>query len=103
MNVKVMKRLIDTEKEGPFAGAIALVADDGLTALEVLRNELNAGRQIHFILMDYIMVLFHCLSSNRYHSIGLLQVTMNGPDAARIMRQDLLYNGVIIGHFFNVL
>lgn len=66
MNVKVMKRLIDTEKEGPFAEAIALVADDGLTALEVLRNELNAGRQIHFILMDYIMVLFLCLSSTQY-------------------------------------
>ena len=56
MNVKVMRKFIESEKDGPFAGAVILTADDGSTALEVLREEMVAGRRVHFVLMDYIMV-----------------------------------------------
>ena len=58
MNVKVMKRLIESETDGLFARAVCLAADDGSTAVELLRAEMSAGRQVHFVLMDYIMVAF---------------------------------------------
>ena len=56
MNVKVVVRLIESEKEGVFANATLLTADDGTTAVEQLRSEMTAGRVVHFILMDYVMV-----------------------------------------------
>ena len=55
MNVKVVARLIESEKEGPFANATLLTADDGTSAVEQLRSEMIAGRAVHFILMDFIM------------------------------------------------
>ena len=59
MNVKVVVRLIESEKEGIFANATLLTADDGTTAVELLRNEMAAGRAVHFVLMDYVMVMIH--------------------------------------------
>ena len=56
MNVKVVARLIENEKVGPFANAVLLTADDGATAVEQLRGEMAAGRPVHFVLMDFIMV-----------------------------------------------
>lgn len=56
MNCKIASRLIESEKTGLFADATILTADDGTTALECMRSELSAGRQIDFILMDYVMV-----------------------------------------------
>ena len=50
-------RLIESEKEGIFANATLLTADDGTTAVELLRNEMAAGRAVHFVLMDYVMVM----------------------------------------------
>ena len=52
-----MGKIIGSADSGPFAGAILLEADDGLTALELLRSELAAERQVHFVLMDYVMVI----------------------------------------------
>ena len=56
MNLKVLIRLIESEKEGIFANAVILTADDGTTAIETLQQQTSAGRQVHFVLMDSIMV-----------------------------------------------
>jgi CheY-like chemotaxis protein len=56
LNIKVVVRLIESEKAGPFANATLLTADDGATAVEQLRTEMAAGRAVHFILMDFVMV-----------------------------------------------
>eukprot|EP01035_Chromulina_nebulosa_P069316 gene69316-biopygen17506 len=85
LNCKVVARLIESEKAGDFANATLLIADDGATAVHQLRSEMSAGRVIHFILMDYIMT------------------TMHGPDAARIMRDELHFRGAIIGITGNAL
>ena len=52
-------RLIESEKEGIFANATLLTADDGTTAVELLRNEMAADRAVHFVLMDYVMVMIN--------------------------------------------
>ena len=46
MNCKVVSKLIENEKEGVFAGATLLTADDGTTAVEQLRMEQAAGRPV---------------------------------------------------------
>ena len=56
INVKVLTRLIESEKEGVFANAVILTADDGTTAIETLQQQTSAGRQVHFVLMDSVMV-----------------------------------------------
>jgi CheY-like chemotaxis protein len=62
-----------------------LEADDGFTALDVMRREMEADRAIDFVLMDYIMV------------------RMNGPEAVQKMRVELGYRGVVIGITGNAL
>jgi hypothetical protein len=57
MNIKVVVRLIQGEKVGAFAHATILTADDGTTAIEQLRSEMSAGRQVDFVLTDFVMVL----------------------------------------------
>ena len=64
---------------------IILEADDGSAAVDVLRSETEAGRAVDVVLMDYVMV------------------RMNGPEAARRMRVDLGYRGVVIGITGNAL
>ena len=56
LNCKVVSKLIEGEKEGVLANATLLTADDGTTAVEQLRTEKSAGRTVHFVLMDYVMV-----------------------------------------------
>lgn len=56
MNVKVVVRLIQGEKVGALSNATILTADDGITAVEQLRNEMSAGRQVDFVLTDFVMV-----------------------------------------------
>ena len=56
LNCKVVAKVIEGEKEGAFANATLLTADDGTTAVEQLRSELSAGRPVHFVLMDFVMV-----------------------------------------------
>ena len=62
-----------------------LEADDGSTALDVMRGEMAADRAIDFVLMDYVMI------------------RMNGPEAVQKMRADLGYHGVVIGITGNAL
>ena len=52
----MVARLIESVKVGTFANATLLTADDGTTAVEQLRDEMSAGRAVHFVLMDFIMV-----------------------------------------------
>ena len=56
LNRKVIVKLIESEKKGKLKNARLLEADDGTTAVETLRRELSEGRQIDFVLMDYVMV-----------------------------------------------
>ena len=49
-------KLIESEKKGPLKNARLLEADDGSTAVETLQRELAEGRQVDFVLMDYVMV-----------------------------------------------
>lgn len=62
-----------------------LEADDGCTALDVMRSEMAGGRRIHLVLMDFIMV------------------HMNGPEAVQKMRAELGYDGIVIGITGNAL
>jgi len=62
-----------------------LEADDGSTALDVMRSEMAADRAIDFVLMDYVMI------------------RMNGPEAVQKMRAELGYRGVVIGITGNAL
>ena len=62
-----------------------LEADDGATALEVMRSETAAGRVIDFVLIDFIMV------------------HMNGPEAVQHMRAEMGYRGEVIGITGNAL
>jgi len=62
-----------------------LEADDGSTALDVMRSEIEADRAIDFVLLDYVMI------------------RMNGPEAAQKMRAELGYRGVVIGITGNAL
>ena len=66
-------------------GVSILEADDGSTALDVVRTETAADRAIDFVLMDYVMI------------------RMNGPEAVQKMRADLGYRGVVIGITGNAL
>ena len=56
INCKVLAKLIESEKVGRFANAAILTADDGTTAVQMMKDEMSAGREIHFVLMDYVMV-----------------------------------------------
>ena len=56
LNRKVIVKIIESEKKGRLQNARLLEADDGTTAVEVLRRELSEGRKIDFVLMDYVMV-----------------------------------------------
>ena len=56
MNRKIMARIIEGDKSGPFASSVLLEADDGVTAVETLRSEMAAGRRLDFVLMDFVMV-----------------------------------------------
>ena len=56
LNRKVVVRLIESEKKGRLKNARLLEADDGTTAVETLRREVSEGRQVDFVLMDYVMV-----------------------------------------------
>ena len=56
-------KIIESEKKGRLQNARLLEADDGTTAVEVLRRELSEGRKIDFVLMDYVMVRYSFLQN----------------------------------------
>ena len=80
LNRKVVIKLIESVKSGPLKNARLLEADDGTSAVETLRQELSDGRQVHFVLMDYVMVggpnlrllwtvLLHMIPISIYHRL----------------------------------
>ena len=81
-----MRRMLQSSANKPILGdCVILEADDGFTALDLMRSESAAGRVINFVLMDYVMI------------------RMNGPEAVQNMRVDLGYRGVVIGITGNAL
>mmetsp|Transcript_22647 Transcript_22647/g.32557 ORF Transcript_22647/g.32557 Transcript_22647/m.32557 type:complete len:147 (+) Transcript_22647:1364-1804(+) len=79
LNRKVIVRQIESERKGRLSKTYIRQADDGLTALEVMREELQEGRHFDVVLMDYTMI------------------NMHGPDAATVMRKEFKFRGPIIG------
>ena len=53
---RMTAKLIESEKGGWLKNARLMEAEDGTTAVKVLRRELQEGRQVDFVLMDYVMV-----------------------------------------------
>eukprot|EP01035_Chromulina_nebulosa_P025633 gene25633-33472_t len=78
LNRKMVARILRSE----YKRALLVEADDGEVAVELLKKEMNEmGGGFDFVLMDNIMI------------------KMNGPDAAKLMRKELKYTGVILGCF----
>eukprot|EP01035_Chromulina_nebulosa_P045802 gene45802-biopygen31668 len=68
-NRKIVRRMLQSSANKPILGdCVILEADDGSTALDLMRSETAAGRVINFVLMDYVMI------------------RMNGPEAVQKMR-----------------
>ena len=65
----MLVRLIETEKSGRFVNALILEADDGATAIEMVRSAQESGEGFDYILMDYIMVSDECLCDFMYVSV----------------------------------
>jgi len=85
LNRKIVRRIIEGDKNF-FSSSQLQEADDGVTALEVMRTQTKVGLPpFDCILMDNIMI------------------NMHGPEAALYMRQQLNYRGIIIGITGNAL
>lgn len=83
---KIVKRVIERPDNVAIMGECDLMeADDGLTALDVMRREFATGAVIDLVLMDFIMI------------------HMNGPEAAQKMRAEFGFNGPVIGITGNAL
>lgn len=52
----MLLRLIESDKES-FPDCFIKEADDGVTAIDVYKEEINNGGNFDFILMDYVMVI----------------------------------------------
>ena len=64
---------------------LVVEADDGTTALKAMEKAEADGTSFDIVLIDYVMT------------------TMNGPEAVRVMRRDLRYDGIVIGVTGNAL
>ena len=67
MNRKMMSKIIGGEKHGRLVAAALLEADDGESALEMLRSEMRGGRRVDFVLMDFVMVAIILCPLNYYY------------------------------------
>jgi len=85
LNRKVLRRQIQSESSGIWQNAVVKDADDGLTALEVMRTEMVAGECFDLVLLDFVMLQMH------------------GPEAAKSMRSSLGFKGIILGVTGNAL
>mmetsp|Transcript_15599 Transcript_15599/g.21391 ORF Transcript_15599/g.21391 Transcript_15599/m.21391 type:complete len:118 (-) Transcript_15599:237-590(-) len=84
MVIRILESKLHHEDPQWLAPCIA-EADDGEMAVQMVATEMQSnGRGFDFILMDNVML------------------RMNGPEAARIIRQDLKYSGIILGITGNV-
>ena len=81
-----MRRMVESQANvAVLGGCMVLEADDGTSALDVMRSEAAADRVVDFVLIDYVMV------------------HMDGPEAVQRMRSELGYRGVVIGITGNAL
>jgi hypothetical protein len=55
MNRKIVRRIIESEREAIPLSEIH-EADDGVTAVEMVRADMDKGEIYDFILIDFIMV-----------------------------------------------
>eukprot|EP00597_Dinobryon_sp_UTEXLB2267_P009324 CAMPEP_0170096594 /NCGR_PEP_ID=MMETSP0019_2-20121128/28692_1 /TAXON_ID=98059 /ORGANISM="Dinobryon sp., Strain UTEXLB2267" /LENGTH=801 /DNA_ID=CAMNT_0010318641 /DNA_START=556 /DNA_END=2961 /DNA_ORIENTATION=- len=84
LNRKIVRRILEADSDR-FPNCYIKEADDGVTALEMVKSEASNGINFDFILIDYIMLKMH------------------GPEAVEILRTSLNYRGVIIGITGNAL
>ena len=76
-----MRRMLESNVNKSVLGDCTILeADDGCTALDVMRTETEADRAIDYLLMDYVMI------------------RMNGSEAVQRMRADLGYHGECYRH-----
>ena len=81
-----MNRMLTSSVNKSVLGdCVVIEADDGSTALDIMRRESAAGKGFDMVLMDYVMV------------------HMNGPEAVQIMRTELGYRGLVVGITGNAL
>ena len=90
------------QSEDRFPDMTIAEADDGEDVVRMVREKIGKGEKFDFILMDNIMVLCgtqYISSSSCSHCCMLTtsQLKMHGPQAARILRNELNFQGVIIG------
>ena len=82
----MVRRMVESQVNVAVLGDCAVLeADDGTSALDVMRSEAAADRVVDFVLIDFVMV------------------HMNGPEAVQRMRSELGYRGVVIGITGNAL
>lgn len=53
----MLARIIESERTGAMADAVIVEADDGLTAIQAVRDNFDESKAFHVVLMDNIMVL----------------------------------------------
>jgi len=56
LNRKVLRRQIQSDSSGIWKNAVVKEANDGLTALDVMRSNMEAGECFDFVLLDFVMV-----------------------------------------------
>ena len=83
---KILRKMVEGKVNSEALGEVLVVeADDGTTALKAMEKAEADGTSFDIVLIDYVMT------------------TMNGPEAVRVMRRDLRYDGIVIGVTGNAL
>ena len=102
LNRKTIRRILESERSR-FSNATIEEADDGTSAVSAVERAAEAGLTFDFIFMDFVMVsvlIMYCRSLNVQHTCKPTyqsQINMNGPDAVKILRNDLKFRRTIIG------
>jgi len=84
LNRKIVRRILESAKSC-LSHCEIVEADDGSTAIQEMKKLIDSGDNFDFVLIDFVMI------------------TINGPEAAFIMRNNLRYEGIIIGITGNAL
>eukprot|EP00597_Dinobryon_sp_UTEXLB2267_P007408 CAMPEP_0170095072 /NCGR_PEP_ID=MMETSP0019_2-20121128/27684_1 /TAXON_ID=98059 /ORGANISM="Dinobryon sp., Strain UTEXLB2267" /LENGTH=585 /DNA_ID=CAMNT_0010316625 /DNA_START=846 /DNA_END=2604 /DNA_ORIENTATION=+ len=84
LNRKIVRRILESDSDCICVANI-FEADDGLSAIEVVKTQQILGIQFDCVLIDFIMI------------------AMNGPQAAFVLRNELNFSGPIIGITGNAL
>jgi len=84
LNRKMVVRILLSHQQQGLPPPHIQEADDGDAAVRLVEQEMRNGGHFDFILMDNIML------------------RLNGPDAAAIIRKELMFKGIILGITGNV-